>query len=62
MIQIKRGWDKMTDGILEEIEVIPSGKIKCFISGKLRNDTKEERVRQDMARALVFHLIVYRRK
>jgi type I restriction enzyme M protein len=34
-------------------EVIPPGKIKCFITGKLRNDTPEERVRQDVARSLV---------
>lgn len=43
----------MTKGLLEEIEVIPSGKIKCFITGKLRRDTKEERIRQDMVRILV---------
>lgn len=34
-------------------EVIPPGKIKCFITGKLRKDTTEERVRQDVARSLV---------
>jgi len=34
-------------------EVIPPGKIKCFITGILRNDTPEESVRQDMARSLV---------
>jgi len=34
-------------------EVIPSGKIKCFITGKLRKDTSEERIRQDVARSLV---------
>lgn len=43
----------MKNQLVEEIEVIPSGKIKCFITGKLRKDTKEERVRQDMARILV---------
>jgi len=37
----------------ETIEVIPSGKIKCLITGKLRKDTPEERVRQDVARSLV---------
>jgi len=37
----------------EAIEVIPPGKIKCFITGKLRKDTPEERVRQDVARSLV---------
>jgi len=34
-------------------EVIPPGKIKCFITGKLRNDTPEEKIRQDVARSLV---------
>jgi len=34
-------------------EVIPPGKIKCFITGKLRSDTPEEKVRQDVARSLV---------
>ena len=37
----------------EELEVIPAGKIKCFITGKLRKDTAEEKVRQDVARSLV---------
>ncbi|MDI6821618.1 MAG: N-6 DNA methylase [Actinomycetota bacterium] len=34
-------------------EVIPPGKIKCFITGKLRKDTSEERIRQDVVRSLV---------
>lgn len=34
-------------------EVIPPRKIKCFITGSLRNDTAEEKVRQDVARSLV---------
>jgi len=34
-------------------EVIPAGKIKCFITGKLRKDTSEERIRQDVARSFV---------
>lgn len=34
-------------------EVIPPGKIKCFITGRLRKDTAEEKVRQDVARSLV---------
>ena len=34
-------------------KVIPPGKIKCFITGKLRNDTPEEKVRQAIARSLV---------
>jgi len=37
----------------ETIEAIPPGKIKCFITGKLRKDTPEERIRQDVARSLV---------
>jgi len=40
--------------IEEEItEVVPPGKIKCFITGKLRKDTPEERICQDVARSLV---------
>lgn len=35
------------------IEAIPPEKIKCFITGKLRKDTPEERIRQDVARSLV---------
>ena len=34
-------------------EVIPPGKIKCFITGRLREDTPEERLRQLIARSLV---------
>jgi len=34
-------------------ETIPVGKIKCFITGKLRKDTPEERIRQEVARSLV---------
>lgn len=41
-----------TDGS-GRIEFIPSGKIRCYITGKLRKDTPEERVRQRMARSLV---------
>jgi len=37
----------------ESAKVVPPGKIKCFISGKLRKDTPEERIRQDVARSLV---------
>ncbi len=32
---------------------IPSGKIKCIVTGKLRKDTPEERVRQEIARELI---------
>ncbi len=34
-------------------EVIPPGKLKCYITDKLRKNTPEERVRQDVARSLV---------
>jgi len=34
-------------------DTIPSGRIKCFITKKLRNDTPEEKIRQDVARSLV---------
>ncbi len=37
----------------EEVGVIPPGKIKCYITGKLRKDTPEEHVRQEVARSLV---------
>lgn len=32
---------------------IPSGKIKCYITGQLRKDTPEEQVRQRVARSIV---------
>lgn len=37
----------------EEKKEIPVGYIKCFITGKLRKDTPEERVRQEVAKSLV---------
>ena len=40
----------MTD---ETISLIPSGKLKCVVSGKLRLDTPEENVRQRIARSLL---------
>lgn len=36
-----------------QVNAIPDQKIKCFINGKLRKNTPEERVRQDFARLLV---------
>lgn len=36
-----------------QVEFIPAGKIRCYITGKLRNDTPEEQVRQRVARSLV---------
>jgi type I restriction enzyme M protein len=41
---------------LEDImnnDLVPPGKIKCYVSGKLRQDTPEERIRQEVARSLV---------
>ena len=35
------------------IPFVPAGKIRCFITGKLRKDTPEENVRQRWARSLV---------
>ena len=35
------------------VPFIPAGKIRCFVTGKLRNDTPEENVRQRWARSLV---------
>lgn len=40
----------MTDNVTY---LIPLGKIRCFITGKLRKDTPEENVRQRWARSLV---------
>lgn len=35
------------------VPFIPAGKIRCFVTGKLRRDTPEENVRQRWARSLV---------
>lgn len=37
----------------EPISLIPSGKLRCVISDKLRKDTPEENVRQRIARSLI---------
>lgn len=37
----------------DNITLIPPGKLRCFITGKLRRDTPEENVRQRIARSLV---------
>ena len=37
----------------EIITLIPPGKLRCYISGKLHKDTPEENVRQRIARSLV---------
>ncbi|RLG15924.1 hypothetical protein DRN63_04840 [Nanoarchaeota archaeon] len=42
----------LTGEIIEE--TIPTGYIKCFVSGKLRKDTPEERVRQEVAKSLAY--------
>lgn len=39
--------------INEGFDVVPAGKIKCYITAGYRNDTPEEHVRQRMARSLV---------
>jgi type I restriction enzyme M protein len=44
---------KLIDTASRDVEVIPRGKVKCFITGKLRQDTEEESVRQDVGRSLV---------
>ena len=41
----------MTDS--KVVPLVPAGKIRCFITGKLRKDTPEENVRQRWARSLV---------
>lgn len=38
---------------VEATPSIPAGKIRCFVTGKLRKDTPEENVRQRWARSLV---------
>ena len=37
----------------ERLELVPSGKVRCYITGRLRKDTPEEQVRQELARQLV---------
>jgi len=44
---------KLMNSEEEAVGLIPPGKIKCFITGKLRKDTPEEKIRQDVARSLV---------
>ena len=41
---------------MSAIPTIPDGKVKDFIDGKLRNDTPEEYVRQNIERRLVLEL------
>ena len=35
------------------VQFVPAGKIRCFVTGRLRKDTPEENVRQRWARSLV---------
>ena len=42
--------EQLPEGI---IPFIPAGKLRCFVTGKLRKDTPEENVRQRWARSLV---------
>lgn len=37
----------------ETIALIPPGKLRCIVTGKLRPDTPEEHVRQRVARSLL---------
>ena len=37
----------------DTILLIPPGKLHCIVTGKLRNDTPEEHVRQRIARSLL---------
>lgn len=41
------------DHVDNVVQLIPAGKIRCFITGKLRPDKPEEHVRQRWARSLV---------
>ncbi|HSH58269.1 MAG TPA: N-6 DNA methylase [Acidimicrobiales bacterium] len=43
----------MADEASNVIQFVPAGKIRCFITGKLRPDKPEEHVRQRWARSLV---------
>ena len=43
----------MKDSGSNVVYLVPPGKIRCYVTGKLRNDTPEEHVRQRWARSLV---------
>jgi type I restriction enzyme M protein len=49
----KKNQMKLFSKANSDVEVIPRGKLKCFITGKLREATEEESVRQDVGRSLV---------
>ena len=43
----------MSSDTAPNITFIPSGKLRCVITDRLRNDTPEENVRQRVARSLI---------
>ena len=45
--------EKIEENKEENVITIPSKKIRCYITGELKNDTPEEHVRQRVARSLV---------
>ena len=50
----KSGWPHgMSDDSTNIVQFVPAGKIRCYITGKLRPDKPEEHVRQRWARSLV---------
>ena len=54
---LARGWalsiPYLECSMEEHITLIPEGKIRCVVTGTLRNDTPEEHVRQRIARSLM---------
>lgn len=44
---------KKTEVMQIRVGLVPAGKIRCYVTGRNRNDTPEEHVRQRMARSLV---------
>jgi len=41
------------DGPTNVVQFVPAGKLRCYVTGKLRPDKPEEHVRQRWARSLV---------
>ena len=50
---MKNKMSKSAKPAAEIVPFVPAGKIRCFVTGKLRKDTPEENVRQRWARSLV---------
>jgi type I restriction enzyme M protein len=48
----ERGEETLTVESTPQVAFIPVGKIRCYVTGELRNDTPEEHVRQRIARSL----------